>query len=77
MLPGNVLDLAVVVVIGVAFGAVVTALVKDLIPPLIAAVIGRPDFSAIEFTDHQEMPGMPERCADSGAPLRLLYLLLY
>jgi large-conductance mechanosensitive channel len=56
MLPGNVLDLAVVVVIGVAFGAVVTALVKDLIPPLIAAVIGRPDFSAIEFTDHQGCP---------------------
>ena len=47
---GNVLDLAVAVVIGAAFGAVVTALVKDLITPLIAAVVGKPDFSAILFT---------------------------
>jgi large conductance mechanosensitive channel protein len=43
---GNVLDLAVAVVIGAAFGAVVTALVKDLITPLIAAIVGKPDFSA-------------------------------
>ena len=50
MLHGNVLDLAVAVVMGAAFGAVVTALVKDLITPLIAAIIGKPDFSAIEFT---------------------------
>jgi large conductance mechanosensitive channel len=50
MLRGNVLDLAVAVVMGVAFGAVVTALVKDLITPLIAAIVGEPDFSAIEFT---------------------------
>jgi large conductance mechanosensitive channel len=47
---GNALDLAVAVVMGAAFGAVVTALVKDLITPLIAAIIGKPDFSAIEFT---------------------------
>ncbi len=46
---GNVLDLAVAVVIGGAFGAVVTALVKDLITPLIAAIVGKPDFSAIQF----------------------------
>src|SRR6266516_861525 len=46
---GNVLDLAVAVVIGAAFGAVVTALVKDLITPLIAAIVGKPDFSAIAF----------------------------
>src|SRR5690242_6830251 len=46
---GNVLDLAVAVVIGAAFGAVVTALVKDLITPLIAAIAGQPDFSAIQF----------------------------
>ena len=38
------------VVIGGAFGAVVTALVKDLITPLIAAIVGKPDFSAISFT---------------------------
>jgi large conductance mechanosensitive channel len=47
---GNVLDLAVAVVIGAAFGAVVTALVKDLITPLIAAIVGKPDFSSIVFT---------------------------
>ena len=49
LLRGNVLDLAVAVVMGGAFGAVVTALVKDLITPLIAAVVGKPDFSAIAF----------------------------
>jgi large conductance mechanosensitive channel len=49
---GNVLDLAVAVVMGAAFGGVVTALVKDLITPLIAAVVGKPDFSMIEFTIH-------------------------
>jgi large conductance mechanosensitive channel len=47
---GNVVDLAVAVVIGAAFGSVVTALVKDLLTPLIAAVVGAPDFSAIQFT---------------------------
>jgi large conductance mechanosensitive channel len=50
VLRGNVIDLAVAVVIGGAFGAVVTALVKDLLTPLIAAVVGQPDFSAITFT---------------------------
>jgi len=47
LMRGNVVDLAVAVVIGGAFGAVVTALVKDLITPLIAAIVGKPDFSAI------------------------------
>ncbi|MFL6352162.1 MAG: large conductance mechanosensitive channel protein MscL [Bryobacteraceae bacterium] len=50
LLRGNVLDLAVAVLMGAAFGAVVTALVKDLITPLIAAIVGKPDFSAIAFT---------------------------
>src|SRR5689334_20779358 len=50
ILRGNVLDLAVAVVIGAAFGAVVTALTKDLLTPLIAAIVGKPDFSAIQFT---------------------------
>ncbi|HTU45501.1 MAG TPA: large conductance mechanosensitive channel protein MscL [Bryobacteraceae bacterium] len=50
MLRGNVLDLAVAVVMGAAFGAVVTALVKDLITPLIAAIVGQPEFSQIVFT---------------------------
>ena len=50
ILRGNVVDLAVAVVIGAAFGAVVTALVADLFTPLIAAIIGKPDFSALTFT---------------------------
>ncbi len=50
MLRGNVLDLAVAVVMGAAFGAVVTAMVKDLLSPLIAAIAGKPDFSAISVT---------------------------
>jgi large conductance mechanosensitive channel len=49
LLRGNVLDLAVAVVMGAAFGAVVTALVKDLLTPIIAAVVGKPDFSNIVF----------------------------
>jgi large conductance mechanosensitive channel len=50
LLRGNVVDLAVAVVMGAAFGAVVAALVKDLITPLIAAIFGEPDFSALHFT---------------------------
>lgn len=50
LLRGNVIDLAVAVVIGAAFGAVVTAFVKDLLTPLIAAIGGQPDFSALSFT---------------------------
>ena len=49
LLRGNVVDLAVAVVIGGAFGAIVTALVKDLLTPLIAALVGKPDFSALTF----------------------------
>jgi len=50
ILRGNVVDLAVGVVIGAAFGAVVTALVKDLLTPFIAAVAKQPDFSKLLFT---------------------------
>ncbi len=50
LLRGNVVDLAVAVVIGTAFGAVVTALVRDLITPIIALIFGKPDFSALSFT---------------------------
>ena len=50
ILRGNVIDLAVAVVIGGAFGAVVAALVKDLLTPLIGAVFGKPDFSALVLT---------------------------
>jgi large conductance mechanosensitive channel len=49
---GNLIDLAVAVVIGTAFTAVVTALVADLITPLIAAIAGKPNFSALKFTVH-------------------------
>ena len=50
LLRGNVVDLAIAVVIGVAFGVVITAFVKDLITPLIAALGGKPDFSSLYFT---------------------------
>jgi large conductance mechanosensitive channel len=46
---GNVVDLAVAVVIGAAFGAVVTALVADIITPIIAAIGGKPNFSKLKF----------------------------
>ena len=47
VLRGNVIDLAVAVVLGAAFGAVVTALVANIINPLIAAIFGKPDITAI------------------------------
>ena len=50
ILRGNVVDLAVAVVIGAAFGAVVLSLVSDLLTPLIGAVFGEPDFSGLTFT---------------------------
>lgn len=50
VLRGNVVDLAIAVVIGVAFGVVITAFVKDLVTPLIAALGGKPDFSSLYFT---------------------------
>lgn len=50
VLRGNVLDLAVAVVIGAAFGAVITALVKDVLTPLIGVLVGQPDFSAYTLT---------------------------
>jgi large conductance mechanosensitive channel len=50
ILRGNVVDLAIAVVIGAAFGAVVAAFVADLVTPLIAAIGGKPDFGALSFT---------------------------
>src|SRR5208283_1328381 len=52
VLRGNVVDMAVGVVIGAAFGGIVTAFVKDLLTPLIAAIAGKPDFSAYLFEVH-------------------------
>lgn len=50
VLRGNVVDLAIGVVIGAAFGTVVTAFVKDLLTPIIAAAVQKPDFSNLYFT---------------------------
>ncbi len=55
VLRGNVVDLAVAVVIGAAFGAVVTSMVEDLITPVIAAIGGQRDFSALDFTINDSM----------------------
>ncbi len=52
VLRGNVVDLAVAVVVGVAFTAMITAFVADLITPLIAAIFGRPSFANLTFTLH-------------------------
>jgi large conductance mechanosensitive channel len=53
ILRGNLVDMAVGIVIGVAFAAMVTALVADLVTPLIAAIGGQPNFSALTFTVHK------------------------
>jgi large conductance mechanosensitive channel len=49
LLRGNLVEMAVGIVIGLAFAAVVTALVADLVTPLIAAIAGQPDFSGLKF----------------------------
>jgi large conductance mechanosensitive channel len=50
LLRGNVVDLAVAVVVGAAFGAVITALVRDILTPIIALIAGKPNFSNLSFT---------------------------
>jgi len=50
LLRGNVVDLAVAVVIGTAFTAVIKAIVADLLTPLIAAIFGKPNFESLSFT---------------------------
>jgi large conductance mechanosensitive channel len=52
LLRGNLVDMAVGIVIGIAFAALVNGLVKDLITPIIAALAGKHDFSALSFTIH-------------------------
>lgn len=52
---GNIVDLAIAVVIGVSFGAVIAALVADFITPLIAALFGQNDFSSLTFTINQSV----------------------
>jgi large conductance mechanosensitive channel len=53
ILRGNVVDLAVAVVMGLAFNSVINALVKDILTPIIAAIFGKPDFGALTFTIHK------------------------
>jgi large conductance mechanosensitive channel len=57
MFRGNVVDLAVAVVIGAAFAALVKALVNDIVTPIIAAIIGKPSFGALTFTIHHAVFG--------------------
>jgi large conductance mechanosensitive channel len=53
LLRGNVVDLAVAVIIGAAFSAIVVAFTADLLTPIIAAIVGKPDFSSLTFTIHK------------------------
>jgi large conductance mechanosensitive channel len=50
LLRGNIIDLAIAVVLGTAFGVVVKALVTDILTPIIALIFGQPDFEALSFT---------------------------
>ncbi len=50
LLRGNLVELAVAFVLGVAFTAVVTSFVEDIVTPIIAAIGGEPDFSNLTFT---------------------------
>jgi len=59
-LKGNVIDLAVGVIIGGAFGKIVDSVVNDLIMPLVSAIIGKPDFSSLYFVLEGIVPdGLP------------------
>ncbi len=68
-LKGNVLDLAVGVIIGGAFGKIVDSIVKDLIMPLIGMVGGQPDFSQIAIGAHQAMKDGVAVIGANGKPL--------
>jgi len=52
---GNIIELAVAFVMGVAFAAVVNSLVTDLVMPVVAAIIGKPDFRSLTFTIHRSV----------------------
>jgi large conductance mechanosensitive channel len=62
ILRGNVVDLAVAVIIGTAFAAITNSLVTDIINPFIAAIVGKPDFSAIvwHLSFHPAIAGKPD-----------------
>ena len=53
LLRGNVVDLAIAVVIGTAFAALVKSLVTDILTPIVTAIVGKPDFSGLSFTIHK------------------------
>ena len=55
LLKGNLIELAVALVIGLAIVALVNALVADLVMPIVAAVVGKPDFSDLTFTIHKSI----------------------
>jgi large conductance mechanosensitive channel len=67
VLRGNVVDLAVAVIIGAAFAAITNSLVTDIINPFIAAILGKPDFSALvwHLSFHPAVLGQPD--ANAGA----------
>jgi hypothetical protein len=88
LLRGNVVDLAVAVIIGVAFTAVVTAFTSDILTPIIGAIGGKPDFSSLTFTIHKSqfrygdfinaiiafvMPALPVVDPEGCNRVRLLY----
>ena len=69
---GNVMDLAVGVIIGAAFGKIVDSVVNDLIMPLVSAIIGKPDFSNLFFVLGTAPPGTPltlEALKKAGVPV--------
>jgi large conductance mechanosensitive channel len=76
LLRGNVVDLAVAVVIGAAFGAVVSALVKDLLTPLIAAIFGKPNFAALAFTVHGSRFSIGD-CINAGVSFLMIATGIY
>jgi large conductance mechanosensitive channel len=55
LMRGNLIELAVAFVIGVAFAAVVNSLVKNLVMPIIAAIVGKPSFNDLTFTIHKSV----------------------
>jgi large conductance mechanosensitive channel len=66
---GNVIDLAIAVIIGAAFGKIVDSLIKDLIMPVIAAIIGTPDFSQAYISFHDIPKGTPLAKAQEIGPV--------
>ena len=66
---GNVIDLAIAVIIGAAFNKIVDSIIKDLIMPLIAALIGKPDFSQAYIAFVDVPPGTPLAKAQEMGPV--------